>query len=88
MLLISYSLRRSDIPESGSVVLAATRGYPLTTWCPANTSNLFLMLFNDEFQFDLIILAWAKRALRPFVNVGVILVYGPNKYLSILADSG
>ena len=60
----------------------------MTTWSPANTSDLFLMLFNDEFQFDLIILAWAKRALRPFVNVGVVLVYGPNKYLSILTDSG
>lgn len=44
------------------------------------------MLFYDKFQFDLIILTRAKRALRSFVYVRIIFVYGPDENLSILAD--
>lgn len=88
LLLVSCNLGRSNIPQPSSIIFAAARGNPGTIWCPTYATDLFLVLFYDVFQFYFVILTRAKRTLRPFTHITVVLVYGPDEYLSILAHRG
>ena len=84
--LIPHSLGTRDVPESGGVIFATAGGDPLAAGCPADASDLFLVLLDNVFQFDLIVLARAESALRSLINGGVGLVNRPDEDFGVFAD--